>query len=116
MATDNQIKAYEKYKLWWMMRHGYTALGLFLSVWYHHESNIDPDNGDFGEEDFLQLNPDDLFKTWENDAGFNGEIWPCLEEFLETEYRRPELMSTILTHSEYRIYFNEFKTMLRGKN
>ena len=101
MATDNQIKAYEKYKLWWMMRHGCTALGLFLSVWYHHESNIDPDNGDFGEEDFLQL---------------NGEIWPCLEEFLETEYRRPELMSTILTHSEYRIYFNEFKTMLRGKN
>ena len=83
--------AYEKYKLQWMINHGYTLTDLVK------ELNI-----------MQKENPDDkvsqLFDDWEFGYGFGSEIWACYDEFMENEFQNPYYMCQILTCSEFDAY------------
>jgi len=70
---NDKQKAYEKFKLQWMINHGYTLTDLIneLEKMRH-------------EEDDMALQT--LFADWEYGFGFSSEIWPCFEEYLECEY------------------------------
>ena len=71
-------QAYEIYRLQWMMDHGFTIPDLIRNL----ESMIEEDANESGESTGLQS----LFQDWEFGIGFDSEIWPCYQEFLENEY------------------------------
>ena len=75
---DQERKAYERFRLQWMLDHGRTLSELI------GELQKLRDEGD--PEMSLQA----LFRDWEFGYGFGSEIWPCFEEFLEVEYKMPE--------------------------
>ena len=75
---DGQEKAYEQFKLQWMLNHGYTLKDLVDEIEKIREVD-DPDTT-------LQT----IFDDWEYGFGFGSEIWPCFEEFLESEYLEME--------------------------
>lgn len=73
-------KAHEFFKLWWMLKHGYTLSDLVRELSeFQYE---DPE-----DSDRISTPVSDIFRDWEADTGFGGEIWPCLAEFLDCEYR-----------------------------
>ena len=76
---DQERKAYERFRLQWMLDHGRTLSELI------GELQKLRDEGD--PEMSLQA----LFRDWEFGYGFGSEIWPCYEEFLGSEY--PEMKS-----------------------
>ena len=71
-------QAYEIYRLQWMMDHGFTIQDLIRNL----DSMIEEDANESGESTGLQS----LFQDWEFGIGFDSEIWPCYQEFLENEY------------------------------
>ena len=75
---DQERKAYERFRLQWMLDHGRTLPELI------GELQKLRDEGD--PEMSLQA----LFRDWEFGYGFGSEIWPCFEEFLDVEYKMPE--------------------------
>lgn len=82
--------AYEKYKLDWMLQHGYTLKDLVSEL-----------SGCMGEED------EDLITTfdiWESDYGFGSEIWACFDEFIDNEYQDEDYMKQLLNWKEYEKY------------
>lgn len=89
--------AYAKYQLDWMMEHGYSIVDLITALRQHQTE--DP-------EDFDQLSYpiDCLFEEWEEDSGFNGELWVCFDEFCDAEYEAAEYMSGLLTEEEFVAY------------
>ena len=72
--TDNTRELYEKFRLQWMLDHGHTLPELIDELQKLHEES-DPNIA-------LQT----IFKDWEFGYGFGSEIWPCYEEFLDSEY------------------------------
>ena len=78
LGNDHARQAYERYKLQWMLDHGYGLEDLIRNL----ESMIDEDQNESGVRTSLPS----LFKDWEFDIGFDGAIWPCFDEFLENEY------------------------------
>ena len=88
--------AYGKYKLNWMMAHGYTIENLLELVGKHLID--DPD-----------WSLADAYDEWEVDDGFHGEIWACFEEFLDYEYQDKEYMSLILDTGEYYEYLKDIE-------
>ena len=88
--------AYGKYKLNWMMEHGYTIEDLFKLVGEHLTD--DPD-----------WSLADAYDEWEMEDGFNGEIWCCFEEFLDYEYQDEEYMIMILDTGEYHEYLRDME-------
>lgn len=76
-------KAHEFFKLWWMLTHGYTLSDLIREL--KEFQYADPE-----DSDRISTPVSDIFQEWEADAGFGGEIWPCLSEFLDCEYREVE--------------------------
>lgn len=86
-------KAYERFKLWWMLTHGYSIqdLGDLISR-YINERKKDYE-GTF--EEYIQM------------TGFEGgNIWPCLSEFLDCEYQDANIMYLLFTEDEYEAYLN----------
>lgn len=89
--------AYEKYKLDWMIQHGYTLQNLVTEL------------GKMIYEDFLD-GPNvvtsvlTLFEDWEYAYGFNSEIWACYDEFMDIEFYDSEYMKSLLTSNEYYTY------------
>ena len=71
-------QAYEIYRLQWMMDHGFTIPDLIKNL----DSMIEEDANESGVRTSLQS----LFQDWEFGIGFDSEIWPCYQEFLENEY------------------------------
>ena len=68
------MKEYEKYRLEWMLSHGYSLSDLINRLEVYMFDNTDPND---------TLN--DIFDKWEYDSGFNGELWACYDEWLENE-------------------------------
>lgn len=60
------MNAYEKFQLDWMKSHGYSILDLIQEL------------DDYREDETTSIV--ELFNNWERDRGFDGSIWPCLEE------------------------------------
>lgn len=75
-------RAYEAYKLDWMIQHGYTLSDFIKEIGGYMEES---------EEDIVCS-----FDNWEFDCGFNGEIWACYEEFCENEYQDKEYVKQLL--------------------
>ena len=85
--------AYEKYKLDWMLHHGYTLTQLIGEL----SACIEEANDDL----------ETVFDVWENDYGFGSEIWVCFGEFITSEYQDKHYMKQLLTKAEYDEYRKE---------
>jgi hypothetical protein len=83
--------AYEKYKLDWLLKHGYTLADLISELDSMQEA--DPC------ESISRL-----FNDWESDFGFSSEIWACYQEFLDNEYQDEGYMRQLLNWEEYEKY------------
>lgn len=93
--TTREI-AYEKYKLSWMLGHGFTLSDLLRELHAY-------------QADVFALLPE-LFAEWEADEGFSaGSIWACFDEFLDAEYQDEAFMKTLLTESEFTYYLADRK-------
>lgn len=72
-------RLYEQYKLQWMIYHELGLVDLIdcMEVMIHEDLA--------SSETRAKLQ--DLFKAWEFGVGFlNGQIWPCFEEYRDSEY------------------------------
>lgn len=82
MTHDNEAeirRLYEQYKLQWMIYHELGLVDLIDCM----EVMIHEDLANSETRAKLQ----DLFKAWEFGVGFlNGQIWPCFEEYRDSEY------------------------------
>lgn len=88
--------AYEKYRTYWMLQHGYTLTDLMEHLTkYQYE---DPE-----DREQISTPVKELFDYWE-ESGFNGELWVCFGEFLGAEYQDIPYMQSILTTDEFDAY------------
>lgn len=89
-------KAWERYRLDWMISHGCTVSGLIKRLqnqWNEYEAD------DVAKTKTSIM---DIFSDWEADIGFEqGAIWACKEEFEENEFRDKEYMRHLLNDEEY---------------
>lgn len=74
------MSRYEKYKLQWMLDHGYGLSDLLVEL--DELRFADPENSNYISNPLLEI-----FADWEFERGFGGEIWACEEEWKECEYR-----------------------------
>lgn len=65
---ENEKKMYESYKMLWMISHEITMeeISILADQW-----KADDD--------------DRTFEEYIEEFGFGGEIWPCFEEFIESD-------------------------------
>lgn len=94
-----QTVAYEKYKLTWMLRQGFSLNDFIegLTEQQNENNNINEKRNLFS-----------AYSDWEQDTGFgNGSIWVCFEEFLDNEYQDRTFMHSILTEGEFRTYLED---------
>ena len=87
-------KLYERYKLIWMLDHGITLFDAFAE-WRDY---CDPANGFEGNK-----SSEAAFEDWEYTCGFSGSLYPCFEEYLETEYQMED-MRLIFSEDEARCW------------
>lgn len=85
-AVGFEKKLYERYKLIWMIDHGITLFDAFAE-WRDY---CDPANGFDGGESSKSA-----FEDWEYNCGFSGSLYPCFEEYLETDYQVEEMRVTL---------------------
>lgn len=82
MTHDNEAeirRLYEQYKLQWMIYHDLGIVDLMdcMEIMLREDAEIPA----------LRSKFQDLFKAWEFGVGFpNGQIWPCFEEYRDSEY------------------------------
>ena len=93
-AVGFEKKLYERYKLIWMLDHGITLFDAFAE-WRDY---CDPANG--FEAD---TSSEAAFENWEYNCGFSGSLYPCFEEYLETDYQMED-MRGIFTKDELRCW------------
>ena len=76
MSYDKEqdtLRAYEQFKLQWMIDNGFTLSDLMEELDKMQEENPD-------------AAVSSLFDDWEYGYGFASEVWPCYEEFMEEDY------------------------------
>lgn len=79
LQQSEKYKKYEKFKLQWMLDHGYTLSDLVehLDMMIHE---------DHAEETGIRTSLPSLFEDWEFGVGFTGgAVWPCFEEWLASD-------------------------------
>lgn len=64
---------YERYRLNWMIEHGHTLPQLIRQL---NRLQEECEEGTSVEE---------LWKMWEEEYGFDGELWVCYEEWAQAE-------------------------------
>lgn len=93
-------KAYQLYKLDWLASHNYTLDDVLKKVWTiinHIDFNIEVET--------------DLMDAFE-EVGFNGEIYACFDEFIDSEYQDRQYMECLLGGTEsddYKAYIKDVK-------
>lgn len=97
-----QRTAYEAFKLHWMICHGLTAADL-LAKYSDYWGEVESD-----EEGMYD------FWAFLEGTGFNGEIWPCFNEFLVTEFRDVNLMHQLLSDVQYGVYLTHIQEIIVG--
>ena len=93
-------KAYQLYKFDWLASHGYTLDDVLKKVWIII-NHIDFDIA--VEADLL-----DVFE----EVGFNGEIYACFDEFIDSEYQDNKYMERLLGGTEsddYKAYIKDIE-------
>lgn len=90
-------KCYEAYKLQWMLAHGNTLKEMLDAInnIAAESVTVDAMNAATDEVSTKALINDaqDSFLT---DAGFNGSLWVCLDEFLQTEFQDTGYMKGLI--------------------
>lgn len=92
LLRDIRHIAYNRYKLFWLNDHGFdiSALSKTADEW---RSDCDDD---ISLEDYIE----------EHGVG-SGALWPCYEEFLQTEYLNTGLMHYLLPRSIEQMTYND---------
>jgi len=103
--TAIQDIAYERYKLDWMMRSGYSLSDVVRSL-AKLISSMESDD-DAREVDLLSV-----FEDWEAEIGFGGEIYACPDEFLDAEYLDKKYMRSLLTKEDYQTYLADVRALM----
>lgn len=97
-AAALRLAAYERFKLWWMMTHGYSLRDLMQTIDSISEE-LHEDDPDFAIDS--QVNALNIIEEF----GFGGgSIWPCYDEFLDHEYMMPDVMRQVLLPHEWEQY------------
>ena len=82
---------YERFKLEWMLDHGYTLKNLIEELEKQREECQD-------------LTLDSIFRDWEFGFGFGSEIWPCFWEYFHSVYEpRKEELAAMDRHDTERL-------------
>ncbi len=79
----SKLTKYEEYQLQWMINHGYSIQDLINALTYMQYD--DPE-----DSDRISTPINELFDEWENDVGFNSEIWVCEKEWNQYEAKQKE--------------------------
>lgn len=67
--TNDSKTSYENYQLQWMMNHGYSLRDLMQSMDEYYDDKY-----------IIGRSFDNLFTEWQNESGFNQELWGSKEE------------------------------------
>lgn len=78
------MENYEKYKLMWMIDHGYTIEDLV------HELD------DARQNHHPQASLTEVFDEWEMNSGFSGAIWACENEWADCEAKMDNSVSRVI--------------------
>lgn len=90
-------KCYEAYKLRWMIAHGETLKELFHTIGdIAAESAEDHSAIAATSENSTKALLSEAHNTFIMETGFDGSLWVCLEEFLQTEFRDPGYMMSLI--------------------
>lgn len=95
-------EAYRLYQLDWMASHGYTVADIVRHAVKYHNDTMDPEDPDAALPD-----ENEIFDNWEDESGFNGSIWVCMDEFLGAEYQDEGYMRHILPDALYGYYMRD---------
>lgn len=75
---------YQNYQLQWMQDHNYSLEDLIMSLEKYRK-------------DTFGLTLPELFHEWEQNQGFNGEIWACEDEFEDCEMQKGQKQNVVCT-------------------
>lgn len=75
---------YQNYQLQWMQDHAYSLEDLITSLEKYRK-------------DTFGLTLPELFHEWEQNQGFNGEIWACEDEFEDCEAQENQKQDVVCT-------------------
>lgn len=90
-------KCYEAYKLRWMIAHGETLKELFYTISdIAAESVEDHATITATSENNTKALLSEAHNTFIMETGFDGSLWVCLEEFLQTEFRDHGYMMSLI--------------------
>lgn len=96
---DIRAIAYLRYQMWWCLNHN-VMLPDILAKYSEYWGEVEADSEDTGFDDFIA------------ETGFHGgQLWVCMDEFLDNEYQDADLMWQILDPVLFQKY-----TMDRGTN
>lgn len=106
---DIRRTTYGRFKLWWMLRHGYSleALARKLQEQLEAENSVEP------FADPLDISFEGLLRKWEDETGFDGMFWPCYDEFVSNEYLNSSTMSLLLGEEEIPVYLTDRSKLVR---
>ena len=84
-----QKLCYEKYRLDWMLSHGFSLKDLIQQMNENYNENA--------EEDYRAYKPSHAMSDIENNTGLaNGELWVCFNEFMNYEYKNKDYIGQLL--------------------
>lgn len=81
--TDDMLNVfrneiYNRYQMHWMVTHNYSLHDLFLELTDYTEEQQMEDNS---------YHPRYAWTDWQNEQGFSGSLWACMDEFKTHEYQ-----------------------------
>ena len=92
-GTSNfENKCYEAYKLDWMLSHGKTLAELVKGT-----TEVLTDLVENGNTSSMNECAEGALADFEGDVGFGGEIYACLDEFLDCEFTDAEYMTHLFS-------------------
>ena len=90
-------KCYEAYKLRWMLAHGETLKELLHTIGdIAAESTEEHAMVAATSENSAKALLSEAHNTFIMETGFDGSLWVCLEEFLQTEFQDPGYMMGLI--------------------
>ena len=91
-------ECYEAYQLEWLLSHGFSLEETMNAVVEIVTEHLEDPENEFPEEAFEVTNC--IYKCYQqfvNEVGFNGEIFACKDEFLDSEFQDPAYMQTLIS-------------------
>lgn len=79
-------KIYGMYQIDWMKKHSYSIKDLMSSL--EEYRTID--------KDLANVSLLELMSEWDSESGFNGSLWVCKEEFLQSEYLDKDYIDSLI--------------------